>query len=264
VAINCGAIPENLFESELFGYKKGAFTGANRDKTGLFTAADGGTLFLDEIGEMPLMTQVKVLRAIQDRRITPLGSVEEKEIDVRLLAATNRDLEDEVKRGSFREDLYYRLAVMTLEVPPLRERREDILELARHFLTRFAKEYGKEIVGLTPQAARLLKEYDFPGNVRELQNLMERSVAMASGSRVDVEALPDRLRGLGATLELEDESAFPESGINLDAELAARERHWIQKALAATDGNKTRAAELLGLSFRSFRYRLQKLGMADT
>lgn len=263
VAINCGAIPDNLIESELFGYKKGAFTGANRDKTGLFEAANGGTLFLDEVGEMPLMTQVKVLRAIQERRFTPVGGLEEHGIDVRILAATNRDLEEEIRKGNFRDDLFYRLCVVTIEVPPLRERREDILELTRLFLARYSQEYGKNIVGFTADAVKLLREYDYPGNVRELQNIIERSITMSTSARIGVEALPDRVRGSSTIIELTDEDEFPPTGINLDSELNAFERHWIVKALEAAGGNKTRASELLGLSFRSFRYRLQKLGMVE-
>jgi two-component system, NtrC family, response regulator PilR len=264
VAINCGAIPDTLIESELFGYKRGAFTGANRDKTGLFDAADGGTLFLDEVGEMPLMSQVKVLRAIQERKITPVGGVEEHEVTVRLLAATNRDLEEEVRKGSFRDDLFYRLNVVSIEVPPLRERRDDILDLARLFLTRYSQDYRKNLVGFTADAVRRLKQYDYPGNVRELQNIVERSVAMSEGSRIGLESLPDRFRSDSfASTESTVDAGFPADGVDLERELAALERGWIQKALEAAGGNKTRAADLLGLSFRSFRYRLQKLGMAE-
>ena len=263
VAINCGAIPENLIESELFGYRKGAFTGADRDKVGLFEAANKGTLFLDEIGEMPLITQVKVLRAIQERRITPVGGVDEREVDVRILAATNKDLEAEIQTGNFREDLYYRLNVVAIQVPPLRERGDDVLELARQFLTRFADEYGKPVSGLTPEAARILRQYHFPGNVRELQNIIERSVALTQGSRVTPEALPDKVLGRPPSITQLESDAFPQEGIDLDAKLDSLERHWLNKALHHAGGNKTRAAHLLGMSFRSFRYRLQKLGIGD-
>jgi two-component system response regulator PilR (NtrC family) len=262
VAVNCGAIPETLIESELFGYKKGAFTGAQRDKIGFFEAADKGTIFLDEIGEMPLLTQVKVLRAIQERKVTPVGSTEERGVDVRILAATNRDLEAEVRAGSFREDLFYRLNVITIRVPPLRERRADIIELARHFITRHAREYGKPIEGLTPETARLLQQYDFPGNVRELENLIERSVALASGSRISADLLPDKFRPQEDT-SLEDSGAsFPEDGIELDERIRSYEYTWLTRALDEAGGNKTRAAELLGMSFRSFRYRLRKHGIS--
>ncbi|MFH1464189.1 MAG: sigma-54 dependent transcriptional regulator [Pseudomonadota bacterium] len=261
VAVNCGAIPETLIESELFGYKKGAFTGAIRDKIGFFEAADKGTIFLDEIGEMPLLTQVKVLRAIQERRVTPVGSTEEREVDVRILAATNRDLETEVKEGRFREDLFYRLNVITLRVPPLRERRADIPELARHFITRFAKEYGKPIEGLTPEASRLLQQYEFPGNVRELENLVERSVALATGPRIGVDLLPAKVRPRSDRSLEDTEGPFPTDGIDLDGRLLSYELFWLNRALEEAGGNKTHAAELLQMSFRSFRYRLQKHGI---
>ncbi len=261
VAVNCGAIPETLIESELFGYKKGAFTGAVRDKIGFFEAAQKGTIFLDEIGEMPLLTQVKVLRAIQERRVTPVGSTEEREVDVRILAATNKDLEAEVRDGAFREDLFYRLNVITLRVPPLRERRADIEELARHFISRHAREYDKPIEGLTPEAARLLQHHEFPGNVRELENLIERSVALASGSRITADLLPDKFRPK-TDLSLEDAvTNFPSEGVDLDERIRSYEYTWLTRALEEAGGNKTRAAELLGMSFRSFRYRLQKHGI---
>ena len=262
VAVNCGAIPETLIESELFGYKKGAFTGANRDKIGFFAAADKGTIFLDEIGEMPLLTQVKVLRAIQEKKVNPVGSTEERSVDVRILAATNKDLEAEVRAGNFREDLFYRLNVITLRVPPLRERRADIIELARHFISRYATEYAKPIEGLTPDTARLLQQHEFPGNVRELENLIERSVALAPGTRITADLLPDKFRPREDT-SLEDGSvAFPSEGIELDERIRSYEYTWLTRALDEAGGNKTKAAELLGMSFRSFRYRLQKHGIS--
>ncbi len=262
VPVNCGAIPETLIESELFGYRKGAFTGALRDRVGLFEAATGGTLFLDEIGEMPLLTQVKVLRAIQERKVLPVGGTEEREVDVRILASTNKDLAHEVERGAFREDLYYRLNVVTIPVPALALRGDDVLELTRHFVIRYAKEYGKVVEGFTPEAARLLRQYTFPGNVRELQNVVERAVALSSGPRIGPEALPERVRV--ATPPAGDDTAevLPEEGIDLDARLQAAERHWLLRALEQAGGNRTRAAALLGLTFRSFRYRLQKHGLA--
>jgi len=261
VAVNCGAIPETLIESELFGYRKGAFTGADRDKVGFFEAADKGTILLDEIGEMPLLTQVKTLRAIQEKSITPVGGTDERKVDVRILAATNKDLEEEVRQGHFREDLYYRLNVVMIEVPVLRHREGDVLELARHFTTRYAEEYDKPIQGITPEAARLLRKYAYPGNVRELQNIIERSVALASGTRITPESLPDRLKEGSSLPDESPEEVFPEDGINLDARLYAYEQKWLAKALEQADGNKTKAAELLGMSFRSFRYRLQKHGV---
>src|SRR5205823_3848712 len=188
--VNCGAIPEGLIESELFGHVKGAFTGAQGAKEGLFQAAHGGTLFLDEIGELGLPLQVKLLRAIQDRRIRAVGATEDAEVDVRLVAATNRDLPGEVRAGRFREDLYYRLNVVQIRVPPLRDRREDVLALADHFLKRFGAEHGRSSLRLSPEATRRLDDYPFPGNVRELENLIERAVALSSGTEVTVDALP--------------------------------------------------------------------------
>ncbi len=262
VAVNCGAIPENLIESELFGYKKGAFTGAQRDKIGFFAAADKGTIFLDEIGEMPLLTQVKVLRAIQEKKVNPVGSTEERSVDVRILAATNKELEAEVRLGAFREDLFYRLNVITIRVPPLRERRADIIELARHFIARHAKEYGKPIEGLTPDTARLLQHHDFPGNVRELENLIERSVALAPGPRITADLLPDKFRPRDDTSLEDNQISFPSEGIELDERIRSYEYTWLTRALDEAGGNKTKAADLLGMSFRSFRYRLQKHGIS--
>jgi len=208
-----------------------------------------------------VQTQVKLLRAIQERCVTPVGDTEEREVDVRILAATNKDLEREVKRGGFREDLFYRLNVITIRVPPLRERRSDVLELARHFISRHATEYAKDIEGLTPDAARLLQQHDFPGNVRELENIVERSVALASGPRIVAEILPEKLRR-SSDLSLEKASAgFPHGGLVLDERIRDYEYTWLTRALEEAGGNKTRAAELLGMSFRSFRYRLQKHGI---
>src|SRR5438132_8603833 len=195
VPLNCGAIPEGLIESELFGHVKGAFTGAQADKAGLFQTAEGGTLFLDEIAELPTPLQVKLLRAIQERRIRPVGATEDVEVDVRIVAATNRDLPAEVRAGRFREDLYYRLNVVQVRVPPLRERREDVLLLADHFLHRFGAEHGRRELRLSREARRRLDEYGFPGNVRELENLIERAVALSDGEEVTLDALPAPLRG---------------------------------------------------------------------
>ncbi|MFN7145744.1 MAG: sigma-54-dependent transcriptional regulator [Myxococcota bacterium] len=261
VPVNCGAIPESLFESELFGYKKGAFTGANRDKPGMFEAADGGTLFLDEVGEMPLPAQVKVLRALAERKITPVGGTAEVAVDVRIVAATNRDLRAEVAAGRFREDLYYRLNVVQIDMPPLRERAEDVPTLATHFIERFAQEYGKQIGGLTPEALRLLRAYPFPGNVRELQNIIERAVALELGALVTPASLPERVQGALAAPPAEAQAAEEEpltEGIDLEARLAEVERRYLDRALAASGGNRTQAARILGITFRSLRYRLVK------
>ncbi len=261
VAVNCGAIPENLVESELFGHVKGAFTGAVRDKTGLIVSAHRGTLFLDEVNSLPLAQQVKLLRAIQERRVTPVGGTREIEVDVRILAASNADLEDVVARGEFREDLYYRLNVVQIAVPPLRERPADLVELVRHFVRHFAEEYGKPVTGVSPDALDRLKAWPFPGNVRELQNTIERAVALCAGPVIGVEDLPPRLARSMSAEVTEEVPRFPPEGVNLDAMLARFERRWLLAALEASGGNKTQAAGLLGMSFRSYRYRLAKHGL---
>jgi two-component system response regulator PilR (NtrC family) len=264
VPVNCGAIPEGLIESELFGHVKGAFTGAHGDKEGLFQAAHGGTLFLDEIGELPASMQVKLLRALQDRRATdarggvhirPVGANEDVAVDVRLVAATNRDLAAEVRAGRFREDLYYRLNVVQIRVPPLRERREDVLPLADHFLRRFAAEHGRAGLRLSLEARRRLDEYSFPGNVRELENLIERAVALSTQDEVPLDALPPPLRPAAPLL---GEGPLP-AGFSLEAHLASIERELIDRALAEARGVKKDAAAKLGLTFRQFRHRLKKL-----
>ncbi|MES1164685.1 MAG: sigma-54 dependent transcriptional regulator [Verrucomicrobiota bacterium] len=260
VAINCGAIPEALLESELFGHVKGAFTGASTDKEGLFDAADGGTLFLDEIGELPPAMQVKLLRALQEKRVKPVGGVAEHEIDVRVVAATNRDLETEVERGAFRQDLFYRLNVIQIRMPPLRERREDIPLLVDHFLRKFSAEHGRDVTVIDTGALSILVGYNFPGNVRELENLIERAVTLASHARITVDDLPELRAGgpRGARTIPE----VPAEGLNLEREVEGFERGIILRALERTDGNRTEAARLLGISFRSMRYRLSKLGIA--
>src|SRR5438105_1324300 len=255
VPVNCGAIPEGLIESELFGHVKGAFTGAGNDKDGLFQTAQGGTLFLDEIAELPTALQVKLLRAIQDRRIRQVGGTDDVEVDVRIVAATNRDLPAEVRAGRFREDLYYRLNVVQIRVPPLRERRADILPLADHFLRRFGAEHQRPSLRLSREARRRLDEYDFPGNVRELENLIERAVALSSGDEVTLDALPAPLRGAPA---LTPDGPLPQ-GFSLEAHLASIERQLIDRALSEAHGVKKDAAAKLGLTFRQFRHRLKKL-----
>jgi two-component system response regulator PilR (NtrC family) len=259
VAVNCGAIPDELLESELFGHTKGAFTGAIADKMGLFQQADGGTLLLDEIGELSLGLQVKLLRALQERKVKPVGATEEMDVDVRVIAATNRDLEAEVARGAFRADLYYRLNVVEIRIPPLRHRREDIPLLAEHFLRRFGAENQRKLQ-LSSEAMRRLESYDFPGNVRELENMIERAVALSSGSIIAVTDLPTfkqttRTSTSGAEIDL------PAEGIDLDQVLSEVERAWVMRALEHSGGIRKRAATLLGISFRSLRYRLAKLGI---
>jgi two-component system, NtrC family, response regulator PilR len=258
VAVNCGAIPDELMESELFGHIKGSFTGAHADKPGLFRQAQGGTLFLDEIGELSLGLQVKLLRALQERRVKPVGAATEIEVDVRVVAATNRDLEAEVARGAFRQDLYYRLNVIEVRLPPLRQRREDVPLLVEHFIRKFAPEQDKEIRAVEPAAMKRLEEYDFPGNVRELENIIERAVALSPGPTIGVDDLPTlrsaAVKAAPATVE------FPDDGVDLDRLVYDFERGIVQKALDKSGGVRKRAAGLLGISFRSLRYRLDKLG----
>ncbi len=257
VAVNCGAIPEELMESELFGHKRGSFTGAVTDKSGLFQDADGGTLFLDEIGELSLGLQVKLLRALQERRVKPVGANEESEVDVRVVAATNRELEAEVARGAFRADLYYRLNVIELRLPPLRQRHEDIPLLVEHFIRRFAADTSR-VTNITAEAMRRLESYDFPGNVRELENIIERAVTLASGVTLDVDDLPP-LRTTARPAE--SKSEFPADGVDLERLVADYERGLVHKALERAGGVRKKAAALLGISFRSLRYRLEKLGI---
>ena len=260
VVVNCGGIPPNLLESELFGYKAGAFTGATRDKKGLFLKAHQGTIFLDEIGELPLEMQVKLLRVVQEKVILPLGGTKEIKVDVRIISATNRDLAKEVLKGNFREDLYYRLNVITLELPPLRERREDIPLLINHFLKKYAQKMGKEIEGISDFALKALMEYDFPGNVRELENIIERSVALETGPLI----LPENLILSRSHRKEKNDPVvtLPKEGLNLEDFLTRIEVSLLKQALERTRGNKTEAAKLLGLNFRSFRYRLAKYGLS--
>jgi two-component system response regulator PilR (NtrC family) len=256
IAVNCGAIPEELMESELFGHKKGAFTGAISDHAGMFQEASGGTLFLDEIGELSPSLQVKLLRVLQERKVKPVGASDELEVDVRVIAATNRELEAEVARGAFRADLYYRLNVIEIRLPPLRQRREDIPLLAEHFLRRFSTEHGRT-VRLSSEAMRKLEGHDFPGNVRELENMLERAVALSSSDLIGATDLPD-VRASKVADQIPSE--FPRDGVDLDRLIADYERGWVQRALDQTGGVRKKAAALLGISFRSLRYRLDKLG----
>ncbi len=262
LVVNCGAIPEALVESELFGHEKGAFTGAATRKLGIFREADGGTVLLDEVGELPLGVQVKLLRVLQERKVRGVGEANETTVDVRVLAATNRVVEEDVKAGKFRQDLYYRLNVIRIEVPPLRDRREDVPELAEHFLERTAREHGKAIRGFAPDALRALDAYAYPGNVRELENVIERAVALAQGSIIGLGDLPHELSGVVAqpTPSL---VSLPEEGVNLDDVLGEVERRFILQALDRTGGVRTNAAKLLGVTMRSLRYRMQKHALQD-
>jgi two-component system response regulator PilR (NtrC family) len=261
LAINCGAIPEGLIESELFGHEKGSFTGASEAKPGLFEVAGSGTLFLDEVGELPLPVQVKLLRALQERKIRRVGGSADIAIAARIVAATNRDLSEEVKAGRFREDLYFRLNVIQIRMPALRERRDDIPLFLDHFLGRFATELGRAPARLVPEALRLLCAYAYPGNVRELANVVERAVTLADGDTIGVEVLPPALRGSVEDAALERPGELPEHGIDLQAHLDAIERRILEQALERTRGVKTEAARMLSLTFRSLRYRLSKFGI---
>lgn len=262
LVVNCGALPENLMESELFGHEKGAFTGAVGKHLGLFREADGGTVLLDEVGELPLSLQVKLLRVLQERSVRPVGSSVEVPVDVRVLAATNRDIEQDVRAGLFRQDLYYRLNVIRVELPPLRERREDIPLLIERFVQRFAHEMNKDVRGLTPDASRALERYAFPGNVRELENMCERAVALAGGNQIGLADLPAEVSGL-TTSSASSLLTLGEQGCDLDTVLAEVERHLLVQALDRSGGVRTAAAQLLGITTRSLRYRLAKHGFGD-
>jgi two-component system response regulator PilR (NtrC family) len=261
VVINCGGIPENLLESELFGYIKGSFTGAYADKAGLFEVAHGGSLFLDEIGELPPLLQVKLLRAVQEKTFRRIGDSEDIRVDVRIISATNKNLSDNVQSGSFREDLYYRLNVIPFHLPPLRERKEDIPVLAKHFIEKYSREFGKEIKTISAYALELLMQYPFPGNIRELENIIERSVALETSNII----LPENLILSQGMSRKEGNliSELPDTGINLNEELEKLEKALIEKALLKAQGSKTRAAELLRISYDSLHYRSEKLGIGS-
>jgi two-component system response regulator PilR (NtrC family) len=262
VTINCGAIPENLMESEMFGHKKGSFTGAVVDKSGLFEVADGGTLFLDEVGELPITIQVKLLRAIQERVIRRVGATEDIKVDVRIIAATNRDLEAMVKDGTFRQDLFYRLNVINIKMPPLRERKEDIPLLANHFLKKYNDRLTKQISGISMEAMEMLKKYEYPGNVRELENIIERTVALEGGASILPESLPPFVTTpTGRKLASSHEIEIGEDGIDLDKILGQIEKELIVKAIHAAHGVKKRAAKILKITFRSMRYRVEKYNL---
>jgi two-component system, NtrC family, response regulator PilR len=266
VAINCGGIPETLLESELFGHKKGSFTGATQDKKGLFEIGNKGSVFLDEIGEISIPVQVKLLRAVQEKVIKPVGGNENIHVDIRIISATNKKLEEEVIAGRFREDLFYRLNVIEIKVPPLRERKSDLKILAQHFLEKYSKDAGKKVTKISSYAIDLLNKYDFPGNIRELENLIERSVALTNTNII----LPDSLllsvhkrrwiEGIKNRRFDLDEVA---KGVSLDSILEEIERAYVKKSLECSGGNRQKAAELLDISLRSLRYRIDKLSIED-
>jgi len=258
VAVNCGGVPEQLLESEFFGFVRGAFTGADRDKEGLFEAAHGGTLFLDEVGDLPGSLQVKLLRALQEGEVRRIGATETLQVDVRVISATNLDLEDAVEQGGFRKDLYYRLAVVPIHLPPLRARREEIPELVTHLLERHRGKLGVSVEGVAPDAMEVLLDYSWPGNIRELENVLERALVLTEGDIIALEDLPEAVRrpapdgpGLGVD---GDDLSVKKHGARL-------ERHLIERALDRTGGNKTQAADLLELSPRALRYKIQEYGI---
>jgi two-component system response regulator PilR (NtrC family) len=264
VSINCGAFPETLLESELFGYVKGAFTGANQNKRGLFEVADCGTIFLDEIGEMSLSMQVKLLRVLQERCVRPVGGTAEVAIDVRVIAATNRDLERQIAENGFREDLYYRLNVIPIVVPPLRERREDVPLLVNHFVKKYAKSAGRSIAQVLPESLTQLSGYEWPGNVRQLENTIERSVALETGEVLRVQLPVERARAKAAAagvggdaVSVPTDMVLPE-GMDMEKYVAEIERALLKSALQQSNGVQTRAADVLRISYRSFRHLMKK------
>ena len=262
VSLNCGAMPENLLESELFGHMRGAFTGADSNKKGLLEVAERGSVFLDEIGEMSAVMQVKLLRVLQERRFRRVGGLEEMQADIRIIAATNQDLARLISEGRFREDLFYRINVIPIALPPLRERREDIALIAEHFLQKYNEQMGKDIVGISHQAMDLLQLHEWPGNIRELENVMERAVALEPTPTILPDSLPPTIRGGdGPRAPAQNVDGLPESGFDLEAHVKEIERVYIAEALKKAGGVQVKAAELLGMSFRSFRYYVKKYNL---
>jgi len=263
VAVNCAALPETLLESEMFGHMRGAFTGAEQNKKGLLEVAEKGTIFLDEIGEMSPVLQVKLLRVLQERKFRRVGGLEELHADIRVITATNQDLPKAVAEGRFREDLFYRINVIPIALPPLRERREDIPLLAEHFLARYAEQMQKSIAAISGPALELLARYDWPGNIRELENVIERAVALEATPSILPESLPAGVRaGTGRYAPPASASEqLPEGGLDLEARVKEIERGYIAQALERSDGVQVKAAELLGMSFRSFRYYVKKYNL---
>jgi two-component system response regulator AtoC len=260
IPVNCGAIPENLLESELFGYAKGAFTGADREKQGLFEAASGGTLLLDEIGDMPVTLQVKLLRVLQESEIRRLGDTRSRTVDVRLVAATNKDLDEEVRMGDFRRDLFYRIAVVPIHLVPLRQRRDEIPLLVHHFIEQYNRKLKLDIRGIDSDAMRILLEYPWPGNVRELENTVERALVLSDGPKITADDLPTNITSPIVALDSPD---LPDDELSVKKHSAILERRLIKQALERTGGNKTRAADLLELSSRALLYKIREYGLDE-
>jgi len=256
VPVNCGAIPENLLESELFGHVRGSFTGANSDRTGLFEEADKGTLFLDEIGELPQSLQVKLLRALQSGEIRRVGDSKPRQVDVRIVAATARDLEAEVQAGEFRSDLYYRINVVRIHLPPLRHRREEVPLLARHFIDAYNEALGMDIEGFEQDALKRMQGYSWPGNVREVENVVERAMVLAAGQSIELDDLPEIVRDPESTIRISSDTLSSDE-LSVKKRSAELEKHLISRALEVTEGNRTRAAELLDLSYRALLYKIR-------
>ena len=265
VSVNCSALTETLLESELFGHTRGSFTGAVSDTEGLFQAADGGTLFLDEVADMSLTTQVKMLRVLEERRVSPVGSAGSRPVDVRIIAATNRDIHAAVRERSFREDLFYRLNVIPVCLPPLRERKDDIPLLAGYFLAKYARQIGKRVTGISSGARETLRQYDWPGNVRELENVIQRQVVLCEGPAIQQLQLVGQSvsRSVSDRIGVPDEEMIPPEGMDLEEKLDDFERAYLREALRITEGNMTNAAKLLGMSYRSIRYRVKKLKVRE-
>jgi two-component system response regulator PilR (NtrC family) len=262
VSINCGALPDELLESELFGHTRGSFTGAVTAKKGLFEVADGGTIFLDEIGDTTPAMQIKLLRVLQERRIRRVGGTDEIEVNVRVLAATNQDLEQMVRQKRFREDLYYRINVIQIHMPALREKPEDIPKLSLHFLVKYGRIMGKKVTRISEEAMQGLMEHDWPGNVRELENVIERAVALEASDAITVDSLSREVRS-GARPAQEFPIVLSDGGIDLERQLEHLREHYMEEALRRAQGIQTRAAEILGMSFRSFRYFAKKYRLTD-
>jgi len=265
ISVNCSAFTDSLLESELFGHMKGSFTGAIENKVGLFQAAHGGTLFLDEVADMSLTTQVKMLRVLEERKVVPVGSTRTEAVDVRITAATNRDIDAEIRARNFREDLFYRLNVIPLVIPPLRQRKDDIPLLAGYFLAKYSRQMRKDVNAISQSARLALSEYDWPGNVRELENIIQRHVALCEGSTITEILLPMGNRASHTALEAAPApSQIPPEGLDLERRIEDYERGFIREALRNTGGNLTNAAKILGMSYRSIRYRVKKLGLKQS